>query len=211
MDKVQLPFDGAILTIRPRSFPGARRLYRFGVHRGLDIYGTEAPGLNMGSPTLAIADGIVVQANRAYVATTPSEFDALLSRARAEHRTPPDLMERFHGQQVRLDHGNQVESWYSHLGSIAPDLSVGQSITQGQTVGTVGGSGTSSEAYGTSAGVHLHLEIWVDGNYLGHGLSLYETMRLWQALFSHSREIVAPVNAPVDPLPNGSIPAPKGY
>ena len=211
MGNVRLPFDGAVLTIRPRSFPGARRLYRYGVHRGLDIYGLEAPGLGVGSPTLAIADGIVVQANRAYTATTPSEFTALLSRARAEHRTPPDLMERFHGRQVRIDHGNNIESWYSHLGSIAPDLSVGESITQGETVGTVGVSGTSSEAYGTNAGVHLHLEIWVDGNYLGHGLSLYETMRLWQALFSEPRDIVTPVDAPAESLPNGSTPAPKGY
>lgn len=211
MDGVQLPFDGVILPIRPRSYPGARRLYRFGVHRGLDIYGLEAPGLDMGSPIQAIDDGIVIRTDDEYTEMTPAEFEDALGRARAEHRTPPDLMERFHGRQVRIDHGQNIQSWYSHLGSTSPSLSVGEPITQGMSVGTVGVSGTSSGAYGNSNGVHLHLEIWVDGDYLGHGLSLYETMRLWQALFSPRYDILEITDAPVEPLPNGSKPAPKGY
>ncbi len=211
MDGVQPPFDGVILPIRPRSYPGARRLYRYGVHRGLDIYGLEAPGLGIGSPIQAIADGIVIRTDNDYAEMTASEFEDALDRARAEHRTPPDLMERFHGRQVRIDHGQDIQSWYSHLGSAAPGLSVGEPITQGMSVGTVGVSGTSSEAYGTNAGVHLHLEIWVNGHYLGHGLSLYETMRLWQALFSDRQSAVAPAQSSTEALPNGSVAAPRGY
>ncbi len=211
MTDIQLPFDGVILPIRPRSYPGARRLYRYGVHRGLDIYGLEAPGLDMGSPIQAIADGIVIRTDNDYAEMTASEFEDALDRARAEHRTPPDLMERFHGRQVRLDHGQEIESWYSHLGSTSPELSVGEPITQGIPVGTVGVSGTSSEAYRTNAGVHLHLEIWVNGHYLGHGLSLYETMRLWQALFSDQRTAVAPADSSTEALPDRSVAAPRGY
>ena len=184
---MQLPVAEVTLRMRPRSYPGARRLYRQGIHRGLDIYGLEAPGLTIGSPVRAIADGVAVHANSDYVEFTPAEYEAAVSRTEAEHRTPPDLMEQFQGRQVRVDHGDGVQSWYSHLASIAPGLALGDSIAQGDIIGTVGVSGTSSGAYNSSGGAHLHFEIWIDDHYLGHGLSLYETMRIWQAIFSPDR------------------------
>lgn len=179
----KLPFPGATLPSRPRSYPGARRLYRFGIHEGVDLYSGDVAGLGIGSPVSVIADGIVIRADTDYVEMTPQEYDALIARTEQEHRTPPDLFDKLLGRQVRVSHIYGVESRYAHLSAIEPAIVQDAPITQGSIVGQVGVSGTSAGAYGTEEGAHLHFEIWVNGRYLGQGLSLYETMRLWQEIF----------------------------
>jgi murein DD-endopeptidase MepM/ murein hydrolase activator NlpD len=183
MPNYKLPFPGVTLPMRPRSYPGARRLYRFGVHYGVDLYPTDVAGLAVGSPVWAIADGTVIRADTDYQEMTPQEYDAAEARAKAEHQTPPDLFDKFLGRQVRLSHPGNVESRYAHLSAIAPGVSPNAPIKQGKPVGNVGVSGTNSGAYGSEEGAHLHVEIWINGRYLGQGLSLNETMRLWQAVF----------------------------
>ena len=59
---VQAPFAGMILPDRPRSYPGARRLYRNGIHEGVDLYSTEAPGVGFGAYVHSIADGTITRA-----------------------------------------------------------------------------------------------------------------------------------------------------
>lgn len=179
----KMPFEGAILPDRPRSYPGARRLYRYGVHQGVDLYGVDVAGLGVGSPVLAIADGAILRADADYVEMTRQEYDDVVKRTEAEHQTPPDLFDKLLGRQVRISHGFGVESWYAHLSAIAPGVARDSTVRQGAPVGNVGVSGTSAGAYGTEEGAHLHFEIWINGRYLGQGLSLYETMRLWQAVF----------------------------
>jgi hypothetical protein len=183
MPGFELPFAGAILPARPRSYPGARRLYRYGIHYGLDLYHTDVPGLGIGSPILAIADGTVIRADRDFTEMTPLEYQEVISRTELEHQTPPDLFDKLLGRQVHILHGFGVESRYGHLNSVDPGVNKDSTIMQGSLVGSVGVSGTSAGAEGTLEGAHLHLEIWIDGRYLGQGLSLYETMRLWQAVF----------------------------
>ncbi|MBX3001405.1 MAG: LysM peptidoglycan-binding domain-containing protein [Caldilineaceae bacterium] len=180
----QLPFTSATLPMRPRSYPGARRLYRYGIHKGLDLYSTEVAGLSVGSRVRAIADGIVTRIDSDYREFTPAQYEEAIARAEAEHRTPPDVADHLLGRQVRIDHGEDVESWYAHLSAVPTEVGVGDAIAQGDVVGRVGVSGTSAGANGTQAGVHLHFEIWIGDRYLGQGLTLYETMRLWQALFA---------------------------
>lgn len=179
----KLPFPSAALPSRPRSYPGARRLYRFGIHKGVDLYSSDVAGLGVGSPVSAIADGIVIRADTAYVEMTPQEYDAIIARTELEHRTPLDLFDKLLGRQVHVSHIYGVESRYAHLSAIEPAVIQDAPITQGSVVGKVGVSGTSAGAYGTEEGAHLHFEIWVNGRYLGQGLSLYETMRLWQEIF----------------------------
>ncbi len=179
----KLPFPGAVLPDRPRSYPGARRLYRFGVHYGVDLYGTDVAGLGVGSPVSALAEGAVIRADAGYVEMTREQYDADIKRTEDEHQTPPDLFDKLLGRQVRISHGSGVESRYAHLSAIAPGVSKDSAIKQGKPIGNVGVSGTSAGAYGTEEGAHLHFEIWINGRYLGQGLSLYETMRLWQAVF----------------------------
>ncbi len=59
-----------------------------------------------------------------------------------------------YGNLIKISHGNGIETWYAHCSSI--NVSVGQSVSQGQTIGRVGSTGNSS-------GPHLHLEIRIGG------------------------------------------------
>ncbi len=179
----QLPYPGTLLPDRPRSYPGARRLYRYGVHEGLDIYGFDAAGLHFGSSVWSVAPGVVARADHDFVELSPAAYEAAIAQAALEHRTPSSLADRFLGRQVAIEHNHGVESRYTHLQAIALGIAVGEPITQGMAIGTVGVSGTYAGAYGTTDGTHLHFELWINGRYLGQGLSLYETMRLWQAVF----------------------------
>jgi murein DD-endopeptidase MepM/ murein hydrolase activator NlpD len=204
---VELPFPSAVLPWRPRSYPGARRLYRYGVHNGLDLYGLDVAGLGIGSTVRAIADGVVIQADNGYVEMTPAQYEAAIIRTDYEHRTPPEMEDLFLGRQVQIEHRPNVESRYSHLGGIAQGISATVSISQGIPVGFVGVSGTSSGAYGTNDGAHLHFEIWVDGRYLGQGLNLEETMRLWRWLFDADRATAQPTTAVAAPTATPSPPS----
>ncbi len=183
----QLPYPTTILPDRPRSYPGARRLYRYGVHQGVDIYGFDATGLHFGSPVFSVLPGTVIRADHDYVEPSPAAYEAAIAQSESEHRTPPSLADHFLGRQVIIEHGHGVESHYAHLQTVVQGIDAGQPISQGVAVGTMGVSGTSAGAYGTTDGAHLHFEIWINGRYLGQGLSLYETMRLWQVVFGGSQ------------------------
>ena len=134
---------------------------------------------------LAVANGEVTRADHNYEEMSPVVYEAAISRTVREHRTPPDLSDAFLGRQVHVQHENGIMSRYSHLSAVAENIEEASGVLAGTPVGRVGVSGTSAGAYGTGDGVHLHYEIWIDGRYLGQGLSLYETMRLWQAIFNN--------------------------
>ena len=60
-----------------------------------------------------------------------------------------------YGNYVMISHGNGRYTLYAHMSSRA--VSVGQTVTQGQTIGYVGSTGTST-------GNHCHFETWVNGS-----------------------------------------------
>jgi murein DD-endopeptidase MepM/ murein hydrolase activator NlpD len=60
-----------------------------------------------------------------------------------------------YGNLVVVDHGNGLATAYAHASSIL--VSVGQSVSQGETVSLVGSTGNSS-------GPHLHFEVRVNGS-----------------------------------------------
>lgn len=59
-----------------------------------------------------------------------------------------------YGNLVKIDHGGGLETYYAHLQAFAVD--VGDKITRGQMIGTVGMTGRTS-------GPHVHFEVRIDG------------------------------------------------
>ena len=67
-----------------------------------------------------------------------------------------------YGTRVVIEHvinGQKVESLYAHMIAGSPTVTVGQSVTVGQTLGLVGNTGAST-------GAHLHLGISLDGAFI---------------------------------------------
>ncbi|WP_227936917.1 peptidoglycan DD-metalloendopeptidase family protein [Alkalihalobacillus deserti] len=59
-----------------------------------------------------------------------------------------------YGNLVRINHNNGMETVYAHLASI--DVKVGQTVTKGQKIGVMGDTGNST-------GIHLHFEVYQNG------------------------------------------------
>ena len=62
------------------------------------------------------------------------------------------------GNMIVIDHGNGVKTRYLHMSAdgFGAGLKVGDTVNQGQTIGKVGNTGTST-------GAHLHFEVLVNG------------------------------------------------
>jgi murein DD-endopeptidase MepM/ murein hydrolase activator NlpD len=74
-----------------------------------------------------------------------------------------------YGRMVEVDHGNGFVTRYGHLSAI--DVTVGQALKIGQTVGRLGSTGRST-------GPHLHYETRVDGEAVDPQKFLRAGMRL---------------------------------
>ncbi|MBU8905782.1 peptidoglycan DD-metalloendopeptidase family protein [Desertibacillus haloalkaliphilus] len=59
-----------------------------------------------------------------------------------------------YGKTVKIDHNNGMETLYAHLESI--DVSVGDTIRAGERIGRMGTTGNST-------GIHLHFEVYKNG------------------------------------------------
>ncbi len=78
----------------------------------------------------------------------------------------------FGGIQVWIDHLNGIVTTYNHLSRIDPEIKKDGRVKKGQRLGWAGNSGLLGEAERKDYGTHLHFEIWIDGFYLGTGMSL---------------------------------------
>lgn len=108
--------------------------YRWGkLHAGIDI-----SGCGFGSPIYSIGSGVVTEV----VNTCPGQGYYGSSCGGG------------YGNVVYINHGNGVVVKYAHLNSVT--ARVGQTVSRGQVVGTMGNSGSST-------GTHLHFEVRVNG------------------------------------------------
>ena len=100
---------------------------RFGARWGRTHKGVDI-GAAKGTPIMAAASGTVTTAQYGYGGG--------------------------YGNYVIISHGNGIQTLYGHCTTL--NVSVGQSVSQGQQIATVGSTGAST-------GNHLHLEIRING------------------------------------------------
>ncbi len=179
LQAVTWPLTGAALPDAPHAYPGASRIYRLGIHNGMDFYGYPT-----GTLVMAVAPGVVMEAAIDYKAMSYNEFLSLTYQSEKLGMTPPDALSRFEGRTVVIYHGNSVSTVYAHLDSIAPGIAPGVQVAPGQVIGAVGVTGTSAESRPGTESPHLHFEIWLGKRYLGQGITIRETMWWLQQVFA---------------------------
>jgi hypothetical protein len=81
--------------------------------------------------------------------------DTVVSSASGSVVTVRDLGSSSYGKYIVIDHGNGWSTLYAHLNSFS--VSIGQSVSQGQKMGTVGDTGNVT-------GAHLHFEQRYNGS-----------------------------------------------
>lgn len=125
------PFGCTDLVLEPAPPPGVHCITGH-FHYGLDI------AANFGNPIGAADAGVVGSVVTGCVAGTFSCGGG-------------------YGNQVLIVHGNGYTTLYAHLSQV--DVSVGQAVKRGQTIGMEGSTGAST-------GPHLHFGISFDGGWV---------------------------------------------
>lgn len=183
------PLAGACLPGSETLLPNAPRLYRRGVHEGIDWYDLAGCAeVTLGTPVLAMFDGVVVRADLEYRDVTAAEVARLEAASAAQGETDPGALDIFRGRQIWIDHGNGVVTRYAHLSAIAEGVFVGARVTGGETIGLVGESGTPESLTAPGTEWHLHAEVRVGETFLGAGEPSAEVRALYEALFTAPRE-----------------------
>jgi murein DD-endopeptidase MepM/ murein hydrolase activator NlpD len=134
----------------------------------------------------AAADGVVIRALHDYTPPFPAAFAAMRAQAFELGYTSAEALDFYRGQQVWLHHENGLVSRYIHLGSIAWNIAEGDTVTQGQWIGTVGNSGSPASLESPDSDAHLHFELWLDDHYIGQFLRPVE-IREWIEAILHDQ------------------------
>jgi murein DD-endopeptidase MepM/ murein hydrolase activator NlpD len=64
--------------------------------------------------------------------------------------------DQLHGNQVHIDHGDGLITVYTSMDEV--NVTVGQTLTKGQVIGTMGRAGRLNEI-----GTHVHVEVFLNG------------------------------------------------
>jgi len=192
LDGLVLPIAGIRLPRHPGVWPGSRRLYRYGIHQGVDFFDDRACSTRviMGTKVRAADAGRVIRADLNFLDMDGATFRRVMRQCLAAHCTSDSNEDLFRGCQIWIDHGNGLVTRYAHLGGIRNGIRSGCYVSQGETIGYVGVSGTGENLPGNPKHPHLHFEIWLDGNYLGWGLTPAETVGVFEDIFGTACEVV---------------------
>ncbi|WP_455499166.1 peptidoglycan DD-metalloendopeptidase family protein, partial [Coprobacter sp.] len=107
-------------------------------HKGIDINHTGGGNTDKGAPIIATHDGTITK----IVSIRGGDKDS-------------------GGNRVQItSFDGRVSTYYMHLDAISASIETGSSVTEGQQIGTMGGSGKGKPDAYTS---HLHYEIKIDG------------------------------------------------
>ena len=182
------PVLNGFLPMDDTQYPNSPRKYRGGTHVGVDIYyhhsedSYEPVMVDENTTVHAAKDGVVIRADWNYKPMTPAEWK---NQSEYFQSNPQTFVRRcFGGIQVWIDHEDGIVTTYNHLSKIDDDIKTGTRVKRGQRIGWAGNSGLLGEAQGKKYGVHLHFEIWVDGFYLGKGMSVEEVKKYLVWIFS---------------------------
>ena len=187
LDGMIIPIKGVALPRHVGVFPGARRLYRFGIHEGMDFF--LDPGsrtkVAMNTQVRAADGGKVLRSDVNFKDMNAAQFNKVMNECYREHRTSDHNEDLFRGCQVWISHGNGIVTRYAHLNKVNPQVKKDQQVARGDLIGFVGVSGTGQNLPGRAKYPHLHFEIWLDGKYLGWGMTPAETMGVYEDIFGN--------------------------
>ncbi|MBX9772754.1 MAG: M23 family metallopeptidase [Candidatus Obscuribacterales bacterium] len=185
LDGLRLPIAGIRLPRHAGVFPGARRLYRFGVHKGVDFFSESGCSTHVvyGTKVLAADGGKVTRADAHFRDMSPAKYMKVEQECHATHQSSETNEDLFRGCQVWVEHGDGLLTRYAHLSKIRDGLNSADFVEAGTLLGYVGVSGTGEFPNGKLIHPHLHFEIWLDGKYLGWGLNPAETRGVYEDIF----------------------------
>ncbi len=182
-----LPIKNGFLPAKDSGYPNAPRTYRGGRHVGIDFFyqyteDSYEPVLVTKKTAVYAADsGTIIRCDLNYQPMTAKEWKDRSHYYKKHPRT--FVMRSFGGRQIWIDHENGIVTAYNHLSKIEKNLKNGSKVKKGQRIGWVGNSGLYGEAMGRDWGAHLHMEIWIDGYYLGYGMKMKDVKKYVKWIF----------------------------
>jgi murein DD-endopeptidase MepM/ murein hydrolase activator NlpD len=180
------PIKGAHVSTYDSHLPGAPRPYRHGVHEGIDWF-SDGTGvkINKNTPIYSMADGVVVRADLHYREMTIQERNRLLALGRKNNgQTPEYILDKLRGRSVWVQYDHGVMARYVHLDRIADGIRPGQKVKAGQLIGYAGNSGTSDGAKGDDQGIHLHLDLFIYGEWFWKWYTMQERREILEQVFN---------------------------
>ncbi len=121
-----LPIVGQCLPGHPGVYPGARRLYRYGVHEGLDLF--NQPGAKVkivtGTPIRAACSGKIIRLDSNYKDMSYAQFNKVMKECWQMHQTSAKNEDLFRGCQVWIDSENGLVTKYAHLNTVNKKLHI---------------------------------------------------------------------------------------
>ena len=179
------PMKGGCLPEGDQLMPNAPRVYRGGIHEGVDFYDYDnCAKIGKGTAILAAKDGVVVRADHDYQSLSEAELLAADKRISEGHANDADVLDLFRGRQVWIDHGKGIVTRYAHTSDIAANIHVGDAVHAGDIIAFVGDSGTPESISDPGAEEHLHFELRTGDAFLGKGLAPADVRAVYERLFT---------------------------